>query len=529
MIRKKLISKSAYLIYTQCKKYLWYYINERDSIPEPDTDTQFYFRIGHIVGELAKKCFPEGIDIGYESEFDRNLKKTQSLLMEGRPLFEAGFLYNDTYCDLYSRADILCPVEKRQDDGWIWDIIEVKSSTGVKDINLYDLAFQKYCYEKSGLSIRNCYLMHINNQYCRHGDIDVKDLFLIDDVTDAINKKCLHIKHDLKQIVAIIRSEFAPEIDVGKLCDSPYKCPLKEKCWDGVSESSIFYLYAITARTAKRLRDFGIETMDEIPDDFSGLNYKQLKQIECEKNSKIHIDRKAISRYLEKIEYPVYFLDFETFASPIPVIENTRPYQNIPFQFSLHIMKNEDGELKHYSFLAEGDVDPRKQIIEHLKEYIGPEGSIVVYNESFEKSILKELACLYPGYESWVNAIIERIVDLYEPFKNFSYYHTVQKGSASMKKILPALTGISYDDMDISNGSVASSSFLKSSRLWQDYVYANELDRTTEGIDSLQDSREIEKIRGSLEKYCELDTEGMVRVMQALKKIACDEIKQDKN
>jgi hypothetical protein len=529
MTRKKLISKSAYLIFKQCPKYLWYYINDRDNIPAPDPDTQFYFKIGHIVGQLAKMYFSEGIDIGHENEFDKNLKRTQSLLKEGKPLFEAGFLYNDTYCDLYSRADILLPVTGKEGGGKVWDIVEVKSSTGVKDVNLYDLAFQKYCYQKSGLDIRNCNLMYINNQYCRQNDIDVKDLFAISDVTEIINKVCLHVKHDLKQIVKIINSEAAPEIDVGKLCNSPYSCPLKDRCWEGVSDSSIFYLYAITAKTARRLKECGIETMDDIPDDFSGLTYKQKMQIECEKNSEVHIDREAISEYLEKIKYPVYFLDFETFASPIPVIEKTRPYQNIPFQFSLHVLKSIDGELEHYSFLAEGDTDPRKQVLEHLKKYIGPDGSVVVYNESFEKAILRELANLYPEDGSWISSIIDRVVDLYEPFKNFNYYHTAQKGSASMKKVLPVLTGISYDDMDISNGSLASASFLNSSRLWKDYVDANKLDKIAAVDDKLQTSEEVVKMRKSLEKYCKLDTEGMVHVMQALKKFACDEIIQDKN
>jgi hypothetical protein len=252
-------------------------------------------------------------------------------------------------------------------------------------------------------------------------------------------------------------------------------------------------------------------------------------QIECEKNSEVHIDREAISEYLEKIKYPVYFLDFETFASPIPVIEKTRPYQNIPFQFSLHVLKSIDGELEHYSFLAEGDTDPRKQVLEHLKKYIGPDGSVVVYNESFEKAILRELANLYPEDGSWISSIIDRVVDLYEPFKNFNYYHTAQKGSASMKKVLPVLTGISYDDMDISNGSLASASFLNSSRLWKDYVDANKLDKIAAVDDKLQTSEEVVKMRKSLEKYCKLDTEGMVHVMQALKKFACDEIIQDKN
>jgi hypothetical protein len=530
MTIRKLISKSAYLIFKQCPKYLWYYINERDSIPEPGPDTQFYFRIGHIIGQLAKLCFPEGIEIGHEGEFEKNLTRTRRMIKEGKPLFEAGFLYNDARCDLYSRADILLPVEKKRDRDWVWDVVEVKSSTGIKDINLFDLAFQKYCYTKAGLDIRNCNLMYINNQYYRQDGIDVKKLFTITDVTETINKICLHIKHDIKQIVSIINSDEPPEIAVGKLCDSPYTCPLKDKCWEGVSNRSIFYLNALTKKTARRLKECGIDTIDDIPDDFTGLSYRQKRQIDCEKNSEIYINKKAISQYLEKLEYPLYFLDFETFSSPIPLIENTRPYQNIPFQFSLHVLKDHKDNLGHYSFLASGDIDPREDVLKKLKEYIGPEGSIVVYNASFEKAVLRELAINYPGYEGWISSIIERVVDLYEPFRNFDYYHIDQKGSASVKKVLPALTGISYDDMEISNGGMASACFLENSGLWRNYISHNGLDRfIRDNRNTYISVEELNRKRDYLERYCKLDTEGMVHIIQALEKNIQDESKQDKN
>ncbi len=528
MVKKKLISKSAYLVYKQCPRYLWYYINERDSIPEPDPSTKFFFRIGHIVGQLAKSYFPDGVEVGYEDDFDRNLKKTADMLQEGRPLFEAGFLYNDKYCDLYARADVFIPAKDRE-NGKVYDVVEVKSSTGVKEINLYDLAFQKYCYTMAGLPIRRCSLMHINNQYVRNEEIDVRELFTVTEVTETIDKICNHIKNDLKQMVSIIYSEYPPEMEVGKFCDSPYSCPLKKLCWENVSDNNIYYLYSITKKLARRLRECGIENMVDIPDDFTGINYKQQVQIKCEKNSDIRIDKEAISDYLNKIRYPVYFLDFETFASPIPIVQNTRPYQNIPFQFSLHMLSGPGGDLKHSPFLSSGERDPRKEVIEHLKKSIGPVGSILVYNDSFEKAILRELANMFPVYADWVNSVLERVVDLYEPFRNFHYYNVKQKGSASVKRVLPVLTGKSYDNMEISNGSIASVTFLENSGLWRDYVISNELDIMEKSVlFKDKDGQEREDIRRALEQYCELDTEGMVHILLELEKIAGDSPEENK-
>jgi CRISPR/Cas system-associated exonuclease Cas4 (RecB family) len=521
---RKLISKSAYLIYKQCPKYLWYHINNRDSIPEPDLRTQFNFKLGHLIGQLAKLRYKDGMEVGYYNDFDQNLKRTQELLKLGKPVFEAGFLYKDIYCDLYSRADVLVPVEKLDGDQWLWDIIEVKSSTSVKDINLYDLAFQKYCYQKAGLNIRNCYLMYINNQYIRNGAVDVTGLFVESEITKIVDKICVHIKNDLKQIAKIIYNENCPEPPVGKFCDNPFNCPLKDKCWEYVNGNSIFYLYSITEKTIKRLNECGIEFINDIPENFSGINFKQQIQIRSVKSLKAHINKEEIARYLRRFTYPVYFLDFETFASPVPLIDGTRPYQNIPFQFSMHILREPGGKPQHYSYLALGDCDPRPELLRNLHDKIGnlidSKGSFVVYNESFEKAILRELAVAYPEYTGWLNSIINMIIDLYEPFRNFHYYHSTQKGSASVKKVLPALTGKSYDDMEISNGDIASVSFLSKSRLWKDFITSQNLNNMKNiEQDELDEEKEIERIRKSLEEYCKLDTEGLIFILKELENL----------
>lgn len=531
---RKTFSKSSYLIFKQCPKYFWYYINDRESIPEHDKRAQFNFTLGHIVGELAKMCYPDGIEVGYYNDFTQNLARTKSLMLEKKPLFEAGILYNNEYYDIYSRADILAPSNKKDQ----WDIIEVKSSTSIKEVNLLDLAFQKYCYEKAGVKINSCYLMYINNQYIRQDKLDVKQLFTITELTEEVEKIYPHIKNDLKNMLIIANNENfifkdsdkEPEEKVGKFCDSPFNCPLKEKCWAEVRKDSIFFLYSINKKIISKLMECNIRFIDEIPLDFQGINNKQKIQIECVKKSQPYIDKQLIRQFISKIKYPIYFLDFETFSSPIPLIENTKPYQNIPFQFSLHILRYNSNDPQHYSFIASGNSDPRKELLKNLKEKLNFEkekGSIIVYNESFEKAILKDLAEYDPYSADWIYSIISNIVDLYEPFRNFYYYNKLQNGSASVKKVLPALTDKSYENLEIANGNIASISFLEKSFLWKNFLKEYNFFERIKNLNNINftadqeenEEKEIEKLRENLHNYCKLDTEAMIDIYHHLLKI----------
>ena len=555
MANRKLISKSSYLIYRQCPKYFWYYINDKKSIPGHDPRAKFNFKIGHIIGNLAKLRYKDGIEAGIEGNLDDNLKRTRNLLDLRKPLFGAGFVSREenvtkqAAVDLYARADILVPANGSRPaiitdpaidpvsdcpgrfPGKSWDIVEVKSSTGVKAVTIYDVAFQKYCYLKAGLDIRNVYVMHINSEYIRNGELDPFSIFKLVEVSEEVDRVLPHIKNDLRQMMRIISSDDIPETGVGKFCDSPFNCPLKARCWEHVSDKSIFYLYSITNKIARRMNDCGIEYIHEIPEGFSGINYKQKIQIDCVKNSRSWVDKPAIADFLNKIEYPLYFLDFETFASPVPLIENTRPYQNIPFQFSLHIARTPECSPEHFSFLADGKSDPRKELTEALKEKLGVTsgedgiqaftGSVIVYDESFERSVLRDLAAFNSSDTGWIFMVASRIVDLFDPFKNFYFYDVSQKGSASIKKVLPSLTEKSYKDLPIANGDIASISFLEGSALWKDFISANN-PGTTGGRENIVEEidEQIKTIRQNLEDYCKLDTEGLYHILQKLKKLA---------
>jgi hypothetical protein len=397
-----------------------------------------------------------------------------------RPLFEAGFMKDS----LFARTDILRPV------GDTFDMIEVKSGTRIKDENIDDVSFQKHVCEKAGLKINKCFLCFINNEYVKDGDIETGKLFRIEDITEQVIKKQIGIQDRIDTMFDIINSP-EPSITIGRHCSTPYPCELD--CWDLLPENNVFDLYRGKVKSIRLFED-GIQAISDIPDDFS-LTQNQAIQKECEKTGSPHIDREKIKSFLDTLEPPLHCLDFETINPAVPRFDKTRPYQKIPFQFSLHI-----GD-EHISFLARDTGDPRPEFLSTLKNSLKDHGSIVVYNESFEKGVLRDLAKSFPEYAEWVESILPRIVDLIVPFRNFWYYHPKQHGSASIKKVLPALTGKSYESMDIGSGSDASISY---------------------EIMAFKDTSDEEKIRirKSLEEYCKLDTLAEIMIIDELKRIA---------
>lgn len=482
------LSKSRYLNGLQCPRLLWVASNEPERIPEPDAATQHIFDQGHLVGELAKKLFPGGTDVPAE-DFMGNIAMTKELLRQRRPLFEAGVLSGQ----IYSRADILNPVNEDE-----WDIIEVKSSTSVKDINYHDVSFQKLCWEDAGLKIRRCFLAYIDNQYVKNGEINPNELFFIQDISDEVAEATKGLRDRIAQMLDIIGTQTCPVEEIGPHCNDPYPCPIAE-CWEGLPEHNVFTLY-YGGRKSHELYRSGILDIAHIPGGYK-LNDKQRIQCQCVVSGRPYQDREAIRQFLSGLEYPLYYLDFETFGTAIPLFDGTRPYQNIPFQFSLHIQETSEGEPKHYSFLAEGRQDPRPELLSSLSKLTGDSGSVIAYNKSFEEGVLNDLGTAFPEYAGWTENVVSRLADLIVPFRSFHYYHPSQKGSASLKSVLPAVTGLGYEEMPIASGDNASLAFV--SIAFGDVAV-----------------EEVARIREELLAYCALDTRGMVRIMERLKEIA---------
>ncbi len=477
----KLLTKSKYLLGLQCPRWLWVAMNDPSRLPPTDDAIQYKFDEGSKVGELAQSLFPGGVDCQVEG-FMESIAKSKSMLGSGKVLFEAGFMAGRCY----SRADMLVPV-----DG-MWDIIEVKMGTSVKDINVEDVAFQKFCYINSGLKIRKCFLLHINNEYVREGEIDVQRLFVKEDITaqvDAIKD----IPERVKALLKIIDGE-EPSSNIGKHCSDPYECELMPECWK-FEKGNVFELYNSRGKQFELFSD-DILSLGDIPDDFK-LTANQQVQKECALSNAAHIDKEKIKGWLDSLQYPLYYLDFETYNTAIPLYDGLRPYQRIPFQFSLHIVTKEGVEHKMY---LGSSGDTRAEFISELKKVLGDKGSIITFNQAFEISVIREMASMFPSYKDWSENVIKRVVDLLVPFRNFWYYHPSQCGSASIKKVLPALTGKSYSDLEISDGGSASLSYIQ-------MVHG--------GISK----EEVEKIRKDLEVYCGLDTEGMIWIVDKLKEL----------
>ena len=485
------MSKSRYLHGLQCPRYLWVLSHEPERIPEVDAVIQYAFDQGHRVGELAKQLFPGGLDIPTD-DFGENIRQTRELLKLRRPLFEAGIIAGNVYC----RPDILNPAGARK-----WDIIEVKSSTRVKDVNIADVSFQRYCCERAGLPVRRCFLMYLDSGYIRDGDIEPWRLFSAEDITQAVREAGEGIEERIEAMHEVIAQDTCPDVAIGSHCSNPYYCPLYEECRGFLPEHNIFELYQ-GGRKALELFNSGVYAIKDIPSDCL-LNEKQEIQRNCILEGNQHVNREAISGFLADLKYPLYFLDFETFSPAIPLFDGTSPYQAITFQFSLHVVESPDGLPRHHSFLADGTADPRYRLLTDLASVIGTEGNIIVYNSSFEKAILRKLGESFPEYADWVDGVCERIVDLLVPFRSFHYYHRDQRGSASLKKVLPALTGSGYEGMEINDGGLASAAF-------QEITYNDVPDEVRR------------KVREDLEAYCKLDTEGMILLIKKLREISIE-------
>jgi hypothetical protein len=438
-----------------------------------------------MIGELAQKQYSGGIKLETEN-IGANLKETTASLKLRRPLFEAGFSGNRLYC----RVDILNPSA-----GESWDIVEVKSTNDVKDEQMYDVAFQRHCCQLNGVKINRCHIMHLNREYVKHSDIDPQLLFVNEDVTDRLAEFADGLEERIENMLAVIDSGDCPSVGIGRHCNDPYACLLQEECWKYLPEHHVMTLYS-GKKLGEDLMSQGILDISDIPEDIK-LNDKQQIQKECVICSQPHIDSGEIKNFLKGLKYPLYFMDFETFATGVPIYDGTSPYQNIPFQFSLHVITKPGAMVEHYEYLAEGKDDPRPAFLAELKQDIGPKGSILVYYAAFEKSRLKELAKAFPEYQEWIDSINERIVDLNVPFRDFSYYHPQQMGSSSLKHVLPVLTNLSYSDMDIGEGNTASLKFMEAA-----FGNISDLER--------------QKIRTDLLTYCGQDTGGMIDILNKL-------------
>jgi hypothetical protein len=480
------LSKSLFMRGIQCPKSLYLHKFHQEWRDEVSQDRENLFQSGTEVGMLAWELFPGGIEIPYDGlSHNEQLKETQKAISNGiKTLYEATFNFDD----IFVKIDLL----HLGDEGW--ELCEVKGVTKIEEVHLNDIALQFYVAQGSGLPIRKAFLVYINNQYVRKGPVDPTQLFVFEEVTQKVRKKQEWVKKEVKKL-RLMLSGREPETAIGKQCEDPYLCDFKGLCWRDVPEYSVFdlkgretSLFKIYHQGTVDLKDVPLEILSRV----------QKLHLEAYLNQTEVFDPVAVRKFFKSLWYPLYFLDFETISDPIPPFDGTRPYQQIPFQYSLHYQEEENGALGHFEFLADPKSDFREVLLQGLCNQIPSSACILAYYSSFEKVCLQNLSDWFPNYKDKIKGFIQNVRDLAILFRRKEVYHWKMKGSYSIKKVLPCLLPeMSYSNLEIQDGGMAMN------------AYRNLME--------ISDITEVAKLRQVLLDYCHLDTLAMVKILEKLR------------
>ena len=487
-------SKSKLLALRQCPKRLWLEIHRPD-LREDSAATQASFQVGHQVGDVARRIYdPEGlgalIDVQTEG-FARAFERSAELLHSAQPIFEAGFSADGAL----AFADVMLPEQK--DGQQVWRMVEVKSSTSVKDYHRDDVAVQAFVAQSAGVALQSIALAHIDSSWTYPGNGDYSGLFKENDLTAEAFSRKEEVKAWISQAQIVSASPTEPAIEIGAHCDTPFACGFYDHCSrdEAKPEYPVYWLPYIGAK-AQQLATQGVTDLIDVPDDM--LNAKQQRVKAHTLANTVFFDAAGAAADLAVHNLPAYFLDFETIQFAVPIWQGTRPYQQNTFQFSLHTL-SESGQLGHTAFLDLTGNDPSERFTDALIAACGVRGPVYVYNAAFETSRISELATRYahlPQLSAALLAINARVVDLL-PIARERYYHPSQQGSWSIKKVLPAIVPeLRYDALDgVQDGGMAMEAFM-------------------EAIQPDTNTERKNRIEQQLLAYCKLDTYAMVRLWQ---------------
>lgn len=482
------LSKSRYCNAIQCKKMVW--LDKYKPYEKEELNNDSIMQNGNDIHEIARYLFKEHISIEFNEDLSKMIEDTnKALTNESVVVTEASFKYNNNFCSV----DIL---KKNNDE---YEIYEVKSSTNLKEVYIKDVSYQLYVLTKLGLNVTKCYLVHLNNEYVRKGKLELDKLFIKEEITTDVYNLQDEVRENIDNINKYMTKTIEPSDDLDNKCFSPYPCPFFKYCTKNLPNHNVFDIRGMHNTKKIELYKKGIYKYEDLLKEDIKESFKQ--QILYELYDKDdYIDLNTIKKFIETLSYPLYFLDFETFQMPIPKYDGIKPYMQVPFQYSLHYIETENGKLLHKEFLAEAVIDPRRKLAESLVNDIPLDVCTLAYNMSFEKTVIKNLANLYPDLKSHLMNIHDNMKDLMIPFKERKYYTKNMHGSYSIKYVLPALfpndEALNYHNLDlIHNGGEAMSAFA-----------------TLEE----KSKKEQKYIRERLLKYCELDTFAMVKIYEKL-------------
>ena len=486
------LSKSRYCSGLQCPKMLWLAKYKPEVMEE--TDNSSVLEQGNMVHEVARYLFGEHINIEYTDNLNEMIKDTYRTIesYESVVITEASFDYNNNFCSV----DIL---KKNKDN---YEIYEVKSSTKLKDVYINDASYQYYVLTNLGFNVTKCSVVIINRDYERIGHIELEKLFMENDITSTVIDLQPKVKENINHINEYLSDELERDMTIDDHCYDPYLCPFFSYCTRNLPHPNVFNITRDLGVTAMNLYKAGYVSFEDLL--HAKIRDRYRMRIEFELYDKPDfIDKKSIKAFLDTLSYPLYFLDFETYQMPVPLYDHVHPYEQVPFQYSLHYYEKENGELKHTEYLGIPGTDPRRLLAEQLVHDIPMDVCTLAYNMRFEKGVIRRLAQIYPDLSEHLMNIHDNIKDLEVPFKNGYYYTKSMDGSSSIKKVLPSLfpddPELDYHNLDlIHNGTEAMGSF-----------------RAMENMNK----EELEYTRERLLKYCELDTYAMVKILTKLKEV----------
>jgi hypothetical protein len=489
------LSKSKILAYRQCPKRLWLEIHKPEL--RDDSGSEAVFAIGNQVGEIARRLYdPEGTGVTIDIEelgHSEALSQSAVLLSQGlSPIFEAGV----TIEGALAYADVMLP--DPQDGELAWKMIEVKSSGSVKNYQRDDIAVQAHIATSSGVRLSSVSVAHIDGSFVYPGDGDYRGLLKENDLTEEAIARSGEAAEWIAGAQAVIAMPEEPEMETGAHCTNPYTCGFCEYCnrdlvVGPMPEYPLSSIPNFHWRKHELMEELSIEDMRNVPDEY--LSDRQAFVKEHTVAGTVFFDAEGAAADLLPHGFPAYFLDFETIRFTVPVWKGTRPFRQIPFQFSLHIL-TESGDLQHHGFLDLSGDDPSLACAQSLVDRCGDNGPVYAYNAGFEKMVMRDLAGRVPALAPGLEAIIDRVVDL-KPIASRRYYHPSQHGSWSLKAVLPAaVPDLSYDDLDgVQDGMMAGDAFM-------------------EAIDTTTTPERKQEIEIQLVEYCKLDTLAMVRLWE---------------
>jgi hypothetical protein len=459
-----------------------------------DLQVKMRMRFGQEVGQLVRDRFPAGEIARIPADPNRSLERTDKLIEDGvETLYEPTFEFEGVLI----QADVL------RKDRRGWELYEVKSSTGVEDHHLWDLAAQVYVLNGVGLELEETYLLHLNREYQRQGELDLEQLFVPAALLEEVKRILPQVERSIRDSKQLIENGRVPERDIGPFCLDPDDCDFKGHCWQHLPEPSVFDVYRLPKTKKFELYSQGVTRLADIPPEYPMPKTSRF-HVESQRHAAPLIDRPGLLTFLDGLHSPLLFLDFETFSLPIPPYDGLRPYSQVPFQFSLHRREKPGSELQHFEFIASPGSDPRPSFVHKLLEVTTGAGDLVVYNASFERGVLRALADRFPEYLSELEDRISRLVDLLDPFRQQIYYDPAIGGSLSLKNVLPVLVpDLSYSGLQVQDGTMAMDAYLS--------------------LSEVETDAQLEAMLTALKQYCELDTLALVEILAVLEQVVYDE------